>query len=163
MGQRKLFFFTAFRDSELSHESVDKIRDVLASILWTAREKYHLMSDDPMEHISLPRVKKAKKKQKPHITPEQFDQLVSAMPEPYATMVYVATYTGLRVSELVGLKWSDIGTDAITVDERYCRGDWSERPRADAPLAHSNHLGHLRAICSRLAATSDRADLKDGS
>jgi integrase len=127
-------FFTAFRDSELSHESVDKIRDVLASILWTAREKYHLISDDPMEHISISRVKKAKKKQKPHITPEQFDQLVSAMPEPYATMVYVATYTGLRVSELVGLKWSDIGTDAITVDERYCRGDWSE-PKSEASNA----------------------------
>lgn len=127
-------FFTAFRDSELSHESVDKIRDVLASILWKAREKYHLISENPMEHISLPRVKKAKKKQKPHITPEQFDQLVSALPEPYATMVYVATYTGLRVSELVGLKWSDIGTDAITVDERYCRGDWSE-PKSEASNA----------------------------
>jgi integrase len=102
----------------------------MASILWTAREKYRLMSDNPMAHIQLPR-SKGKKKQKPHITPEQFDELANAMPEPYATMVNVAIYTGLRVSELIGLKWQDIGPDTITIDERYCRGDWSE-PKSDA-------------------------------
>jgi len=30
-----------------------------------------------------------------------------------------------RVSELVGLRWEDVHRQAITVDERYCRGDWS--------------------------------------
>ena len=44
-------FFTGLGVSKLSCESNDKIRDVLASILWTAREKYRLMSHDPMEHI----------------------------------------------------------------------------------------------------------------
>jgi integrase len=39
-------------------------------------------------------------------------------------MLYVAIYTGLRVSELIGLKWDDIHLDAITIDERCCRGDW---------------------------------------
>jgi integrase len=126
-------FFTAFRDSKLSHESIDKIRDVLASILWKARRKYRLMTHDPMEFITLPLAKKAKK-QKPHITPEQFDELVNAMPEPYATMVYVAIYSGLRISELIGLKWSDIGFYTITIDERYCRGDWSE-PKSEASNA----------------------------
>lgn len=46
-------------------------------------------------------------------------------------MVYVAVYTGLRVSELVGLRWSDIHEQAITIDERYCRGDWAA-PKSDA-------------------------------
>lgn len=124
-------FFTAFRHSNLSHESIDKIRDVLASILWNAREKYHLISNDPMEHITLPRAKNKGKKRKPHITPEQFDELLASIPEPYATMVYVAIYSGLRVSELVGLKWQDVGFDTLTVDERYCRGDWSE-PKSEA-------------------------------
>lgn len=127
-------FFTAFRHSDLSHESIDKIRDVLASILWKAREKYRLISDDPMQHITLPRAKNKGRKRKPHITPEQFDELVNRIPEPYATMVYVAIYTGLRVSELIGLKWHDVGFDTLTVDERYCRGDWSE-PKSDASNA----------------------------
>ena len=66
---------------------------MLASILWTAREKYHLMSDDPMEHIQLPRPNRGNRNPKPNITPEQFDELVNSIPEPYATMVYVAIYS----------------------------------------------------------------------
>ena len=33
----------------------------------------------------------------------RFDELVTAMPEPYATMVHNTIYTGLRVTELVAL------------------------------------------------------------
>ena len=41
-------------------------------------------------------------------------------------MIRVAVFSGLRVSELVGLKWEDVHHDSLTVDERYCRGDWSQ-------------------------------------
>ena len=123
--------FTGLGSSKLVYESIDKIRDVLASILWTAREKYRLMSDDPMEHIQLPRPNRSNQNPKPHITPEQFDESVNSITEPYATMVYVAIYSGLRVSELIGLKWHDVGFDTLTVDERYCRGDWSQ-PKSEA-------------------------------
>ena len=66
----------------------------------------------------------AKKRNKPYLTHQQFDLLVELIPEPYASMVYVAIYTGLRVSELAGLRWNDIGASSITIDERFCRGDW---------------------------------------
>jgi len=58
-------------------------------------------------------------------------QLIS---EPYATMIYVAVWTGLRISELIGLKWRCIHEDSITIEERYCRGDWSV-PKTDASAA----------------------------
>lgn len=61
--------------------------------------------------------------------------------EPYATMVHVAVYTGLRVSELIGLKWGGIKEDSITIDERYCRGDWgttkSDASNATVPVNDS--------------------------
>src|SRR6185437_3774091 len=85
-----------------------------------------LLTKNPMLAVRIPRAKVVnKKKQKPHLTPEEFDLLVKCVPEPYATMIYVAVYTGLRVSELVGLKWEDVHSDSLTIDERYCRGDWS--------------------------------------
>jgi hypothetical protein len=37
-----------------------------------------------------PADKREKRKIKPHVTPEQFEQLVELIPEPYATMVFVA-------------------------------------------------------------------------
>lgn len=66
--------------------------------------------------------------------PEQFEQLLDSIPEPYATMVFVAVWTGLRVSELIGLRWEDVGKDTLTVDERCSRGDWGP-PKSDASNA----------------------------
>ncbi len=71
---------------------------------------------------------------KPTITPQDFNELVQLVSEPYATMLYVAVWTGLRVSEVIGLKWRCIHADSMTVEERYCRGDWSV-PKTDASAA----------------------------
>src|SRR2546430_1590620 len=68
------------------------------------------------------------------VTPEQFEQLLELMPEPYASMVFVAVLTGLRVSELIGLKWEDVGADSLRIDERCCRGDW-DAPKSEASNA----------------------------
>ena len=108
-------------DEKLCYESRDKIRDVLASVLHSAIKRGFLVQD-PTVGLQLVPDKKARKKLT--ITPEEFDQLVNAIPEPYSTMLYVAGWTGLRVSELLGLKWNCIHADSICVSERYCRGDW---------------------------------------
>ena len=49
-------------------------------------------------------------------------------------MIYVCVHSGLRVSELIGLKWEDVGPQSLTIDERYCRGDWSI-PKTEASSA----------------------------
>jgi integrase len=115
-------YFSGMAGAKLSHESIDKIRDVLSSILGSAK-KYGLLVKNPVEGIELPPSKRGSRI-KPYVTPAQFLQLIELISEPYATMVFVAIYTGLRVSEVIGLKWRDVHADSITVDERYCRGDW---------------------------------------
>jgi len=114
---------------KLEHESLDKIRDVLSSILRSA-VRYGLLVKNPAEGVRLPRPKRGKKT-KPWITRLQFHALIELITEPYATMLYVAVYTGLRVSELIGLRWDDVHGDSITIDERCCRGDWGA-PKSDA-------------------------------
>jgi integrase len=86
------------------------------------------------ENVRMPRAKTGKKKNKPHVTPEQFAQIINDIQEPYATMVYVSVWTGLRVSELAALRWEDVHEDSLTIDERYCRGDWGA-PKSDASNA----------------------------
>jgi integrase len=107
----------------LARESVDKIRDVLSSVLGSA-VKYGFLVTNPAGALKLPPARRGARRHKPFIRPEQFSTLVELIQEPYATMVYAAVYTGLRVSELVALRWSDIHAQSITIDERYCRGDW---------------------------------------
>jgi len=97
-----------------------KVRDALGSILSSAVTD-ELLDKNPLASVEL----KNPEPERPTITPEDFHLLVSQMAEPYATMVYVCLFAGLRVSELIGLKWEDVRTESIIIDERYCRGDWN--------------------------------------
>jgi len=118
-------YFSGMGTSCLSGDTVLKIKEVLSSVLGSA-VRYDLLIKNPMLGVQIPRTKTVNKsKQKPHLSPEDFHGLLEFIVEPYATMTYVAVFTGLRVSELVGLKWGDVHEEALTVDERYCRGDWS--------------------------------------
>jgi integrase len=49
------------------------------------------------------------------LTPDEYDKVQARLPQPYQTMPAVAMCLGLRVSEVLGLKWSDFDFDALTV------------------------------------------------
>jgi integrase len=115
-----------------SYPTTSKIRDVLSSILRSAVDVEYL-NKNPMEGLRLP-LDKRPRQPKATIKPEQFANLVQLISEPYATMLYVAVWTGLRVSEVIGLKWRCIHADSISVEERFCRGDWSI-PKTDSSAA----------------------------
>ena len=121
--ERLQAYFAALQRTDLSAESVDKVRDVMSAVLRTAVD-YGRLAGNPAEKI---RLKKRKlTKPKPFLRINQFNMLVEAIAGPYATMVYVAVFTGLRVSELAGLRWRNIHAGSITIEQRYCRGDWDE-------------------------------------
>jgi len=115
-------YLAGMADSKLSQESRDKIKDVLSSILGSA-VKYGYLIKNPVQGLRLPKSKLGTRS-KPYITPDMFLGLISLVREPYATMVYVALQSGLRASELIGLRWRNVHADSITINERYARGDW---------------------------------------
>ena len=129
---------------KLGQESKDKVRDVLSSIMGSA-VKYGLLVKNPVEGVRLPPPKTGKRS-KPYVTVELLNQLLETIVEPYATMIFVAVYTGLRVSELIGLRWRNVHEDSITIDERYCRGDWG------APKSHASNttVPVNRAVTERI-------------
>jgi integrase len=133
------------RRHPMSQETKDKIRDVLSSVLDSA-VGYEFLVKNPVLGTKLPASKIGARKNKPFIYPGQFERLLSRIAEPYATMVYVAIYTGLRVSELAGLRWNDVHADSITIDERYCRGDWG----APKSAASNTTIGVNRAVIDRI-------------
>jgi integrase len=125
-------YISGLAKEKLAHESKDKIRDVLSSVLARA-VKYKCLIQNPAAELMMPPAKKGKTV-KPHTTEQQFNALLDLIAEPYASMIYVSTLTGLRVSELAGLRWNDLQAESITIDERYCRGDWGV-PKSDASNA----------------------------
>jgi len=125
-------YFSGIVSSRLSYESRDKIRDVMSSILSSA-VTYGILVKNPMEGVRLAPARKGNRV-KPYVDPAKFSSLLVLIPEPYATMVHVAAFTGLRPSELVGLRWRNVHADSITVEERYCRGEWGA-PKSKASNA----------------------------
>lgn len=98
------------------------MRDVLSSILGSA-VSYGLLVKNPVVGVRLP-VPKSGRRTKPYLTQQQFSVLVDMIAEPYATMLFTAAYTGLRPSEVIGLRRRNFHEDSITIEQRYCRGDW---------------------------------------
>ena len=142
-------YFARVQKSSLSPESVDKIRDVLSAVLRTAVE-YGRLTSNPAARIRL----KARRLVGPKrfLRIEEFYALLEAIPEPYATMVYVAGFTALRVSELAGLRWRNVGAHSITVEQRFCRGDW-DQPKSAASRATLSVDEHVIDRIERLKVT----------
>jgi hypothetical protein len=78
---------------KLSRESIDKIGDVLSSALGSA-VKYGYVASNSAAGLQVPPEKRGKRRHKPFVRPEGFAALVELISESYATMVYVAVYTG---------------------------------------------------------------------
>jgi integrase len=122
-------YFARLQATKLAPESIDKIKDVLSAVLRTATD-YGRLSMNPAEKI---RLKKRKlTRPKPFIRVDQFQSLLELIPEPHATMVYVAAFTALRVSELAGLRWRNVQADSITVEQRFLGAIGTSRSRMPA-------------------------------
>lgn len=82
--------------------------------IFQCAERWELTDKNP---IKLVRVKDGTKRLKRLrvLTPDQFDSLLPLIREPYRTMVLVAGCLGLRVSEIVSLKWGDFDFDGLTL------------------------------------------------
>jgi integrase len=53
---------------------------------------------------------------------EEITTIVEMLPEPAATIFAVACYTGLRDSELRGLRWEDFDGKQLTISRSVWRG-----------------------------------------
>jgi integrase len=99
----------------LANASKAKVRNVMSAI-FTHAMRYEWLNRNP---ITLVR-QSAKRERLPDVlTAEEIGALLVELPEPCRTAVLLAACTGLRVSELLALKWSDI--DFGKVEIRPCR------------------------------------------
>ena len=81
-----------------------KLRNLMHAV-YTHGMRWEFVNTNP---ISLVR-QSAKRERTPDVlTAEEVRSLLKELSDPWRTAVYVAITTGLRVSELLGLKWSDI-------------------------------------------------------
>src|SRR5256885_8690148 len=85
-------------------------------------EKAMLWELIPFERnpISLVELKGVSKRIKPPriLTEEEFGALLSELVHPYLCMVLLAGCTGLRISEVMGLRWTGINFESLAMEIR---------------------------------------------
>lgn len=87
-------------------------------------------------------------------TLDQFRKMVQIMDEPFRSVLLVATFTGLRISEIRGLQWGDVEGDSIRI--RRSRDLWGDvhQPKT-ATSARVIPVGHLKGIFTTHFAPSN--------
>ena len=110
-------------DKGLSWETADHLRNLLSKIYRTAKKWGYYAGDNPASEVELP--EKRPVREKHVLSPAQIPKLLAVLREPFRTMALVGILTGLRVGEILGLRWIDVDLDSgeIRVSQRCYRGD----------------------------------------
>ena len=113
---------------DLAPKSKSHLKNLMR-VLFNASMRWELI---PYQHnpMSLVRVKDGSKRQRQPkaLSVEEFRKLLEHVPEPFRTMCIVAMCLGLRVSEILGLKWKDIDWEGLrlAVRQAYVYGQEGE-------------------------------------
>jgi len=99
----------ANRLKDLSWRTVKHIRTTLGTILGTA-EVWGYIEDNPVRKTRLPR--RGLRPEKQVLSPEQLRLLLENLPEPSKSLVWLLVLTGLRIGELLALRWQDVDLQA---------------------------------------------------
>src|SRR5262249_9043254 len=89
----------------LAWKTVRHLRTVFGTIMNDAEQR-DLIDTNPVRKTRLPRRPLAV--EKPAIVPEQIRVLLEAMPEPSRSIAWLLVFTGLRVGEILALRWSNV-------------------------------------------------------
>ena len=84
----------------------------LMHTLFQAALRWEIVERNP---IDLVRQSRKRMKTPRTLTPPEFKALLAKLDEPYKTMVITVACLGLRVCEMLGLQWGDIGLENLTV------------------------------------------------
>jgi integrase len=106
----------------LGWECADHYRNLMSKIFATAKKWGFFAGDNPAIGVELPEKKAVREK---HVLlPDQIPPLLAALEDPARTMVLVGVLTGLRIGEILALRWKDVDfkSGEIRVEQACYRG-----------------------------------------
>ena len=103
---------------DLAPKSKSHLKNLMR-VLFNAAMRWELIPYQ-LNPMSLVRVKdSSKRQQEPKaLSVDEFRKVLDSIPEPFQTMCIVAMCLGLRVSEILGLRWNDIDWEGLRLAVR---------------------------------------------
>jgi len=130
-------FLSSKLQSGLSWRTTKSLRTTFGTLM-AAAESAELIPSNPVRKTRFPR--RGPIKQKAEIAPDKIQELLNALPEPSHSLAWLLVLTGLRIGELLALRWRNIDLErgTLRVTESVYDGHFdvpkTQRSRRSLPL-----------------------------
>jgi integrase len=131
-------FLAEKRKQGLSGSTVHGIRTALSKVLQAAVE-WNFLEQNPARGIRIG--DRTPKTERLYLNPQEVLRLLSSLPEPCRTVVLVAVLTGMRIGEILALRWKnlDLLRGSIQIRETVSEGIFgapkTRSSRRDVPMS----------------------------
>jgi integrase len=133
-GERVLDSIAA--EHKLASTTLAHIKAFLSGIFRYAKRQGVINSENPMRDVVLPKGKPAGETHAYSL--EEITQMLNVLPEPAATIIAVAAFTGVRKGELRGFLWENYDGEQVLISQSFWRGHALEpktrQSRAPVPV-----------------------------
>jgi integrase len=102
-------------DVNLSHNSLKHIKHFLTGVFTFAKQEEVLNGENPMRDVGIPEGVEQEGNRTYAYSLEEIIAMLEALSEPAKIVVATAAFTGLRRSELRGLRWGDLRGDELHI------------------------------------------------
>ena len=117
-GERLLLSIAA--EHKLTSTTLAHIKALVSGIFRYAKRQGVINSENPMRDVVLPKGEPAGETHAYSL--EEITQMLTVLPEPAATIVAVAAFTGVRKGELRGLLWENYDGEQVLISQSFWRG-----------------------------------------
>jgi integrase len=130
-------FLSAKLRSGLSWRTVKGLKTLFGTVM-AAAEADEIIPSNPVRKTRFPR--RGLIKERADIAPEKIRELLTALPEPSRSLAQLGVFTGLRIGELLALRWRDVDLErcglrvAQSVYEGHFDEPKSKRSKRSVPL-----------------------------
>ena len=142
-------------DRARAHTTHRNLRNFLSGAFRFAIRR-NMVTSNPVRDAEIPRGLPARPKAAYSL--KEIQAMIAVLPEPARTFVIVAALTGLRVSEIKGLRWEDFRGDELHVQ----RSVWSGHVSETKTLASKSPVPVLPLLRKALAAHRKRTPEGNG-
>jgi integrase len=140
--------------SGLAWKTVKHLRTVFGTVMGAA-EMAELIPTNPVRKTRFPR--RGPVKERAVISPEKLRELLDALPEPSSSLARLLVFTGLRIGEVLALRWREVDLErrVLRVTQTVYEGHFDEpkspRSRRSIPLGAKS----IEILSARKPAGSD--------